>query len=162
MLMKCSFEFAGKRGPLRMESVCRLLREYIAEGCLCVDPFSGDSEFGTLTNYPGQEPFARPAQFHSGAMDYLAMLRRQYGKGWADAVILNPPPFDHALYNAAKRELGPLLKPGGIAVTIGWSSGGFGEALPGFEMLELLLVNHGASWNDTIVTVERKSDGRGR
>jgi hypothetical protein len=40
----------------------------------------------------------------------------------------------------------------------GWNSSGIGIKR-GFELIEVLLVCHGGSHNDTIVTVERKIKG---
>ena len=37
----------------------------------------------------------------------------------------------------------------------GWNSNGVGK-VRGFEIIEILLIAHGGSHNDTIVTVERK------
>jgi len=54
-----------------------------------------------------------------------------------------------------KNEMARIIKPHGIAICCGWSSGGIGKNR-GFEILEILLVPHGGSKNDTIVTVERK------
>lgn len=48
-----------------------------------------------------------------------------------------------------------ILKPQGIVVCFGWNSNGVGKKR-GFEMEEVLLVPHGGSKHDTIVTVERK------
>ena len=42
-----------------------------------------------------------------------------------------------------------------LIISFGWNSQGFGKNL-GFEIIEVLLVPHGRSHNDTIVTVERK------
>jgi len=47
------------------------------------------------------------------------------------------------------------MKHDGIVVSFGWNSGGIGKKY-GFEIEEILLVPHGGSHNDTIVTVERK------
>ncbi len=55
----------------------------------------------------------------------------------------------------SKELLAPKIKPNGLAITFGWNSQGFGKNL-GFELKEILLVAHGRSHNDTIVTVERK------
>lgn len=54
-----------------------------------------------------------------------------------------------------KDNVANLIVPGGIAITCAWSSMGLGKNR-GFEMIEILLVPHGGSRNDTIVTVERK------
>ena len=55
---------------------------------------------------------------------------------------------------SAGERLAGILRPGGLAVSCGWNSVGFGKA---FEMEELMLLVHGGAHNDTIaVTVERK------
>lgn len=59
------------------------------------------------------------------------------------------------LYKECKDRMTRLLRVNGIAICCGWNSMGFGINR-GFEMLEVLLVTHGAAHNDTIVTVERK------
>jgi hypothetical protein len=51
--------------------------------------------------------------------------------------------------------LSKKIKKGGIVISFGWSSQGMGINR-GFEINEILLVAHGGSHNDTIVTVERK------
>ena len=63
------------------------------------------------------------------------------------------------LYKRVKDGLDRMLKPGGIAICCGWNSMGFGLKR-GYELLEILMVPHGAAHNDTIVTVERKLRGR--
>ena len=42
-------------------------------------------------------------------------------------------------------------------ISFGWNSIGFGKNR-GFEIIEILLVAHGGTKNDTIVTVERKTN----
>jgi hypothetical protein len=54
-----------------------------------------------------------------------------------------------------KTEIGRITKTEGIVITCGWNSNGIGIK-NGFELIEVLLVAHGSSHNDTIVTVERK------
>lgn len=47
------------------------------------------------------------------------------------------------------------IKKGGIVASFGWSSQGMGKNR-GFEIIEILLVPHGGSHNDTICVVEKK------
>ena len=54
-----------------------------------------------------------------------------------------------------KTEISRIVKPNGIVITCGWNSNGIGKKY-GFEIVEILLVAHGAMHNDTIVTIERK------
>ncbi len=58
-------------------------------------------------------------------------------------------------YNRAMNPIAKKIKVGGIAISFGWNSNGFGKKR-GFEIIEILLVAHGGHHNDTIVTVERK------
>ena len=58
-----------------------------------------------------------------------------------------------ALYARARRELDRILKPGGIALSFGWQSSGFGKH---YTTLEILLVQHGGAHNDTICVAQRK------
>ena len=55
------------------------------------------------------------------------------------------------------KEMDEIGKPGGKAICFGWNSNGLGKGR-GFELLKVLLVAHGGSKNDTIVTVERKGN----
>lgn len=54
-----------------------------------------------------------------------------------------------------KKQIGRIVKPGGIVITCGWNSGGIGTKY-GFEIQEILLVAHGGWHNDTIITVDKK------
>lgn len=54
-----------------------------------------------------------------------------------------------------KNESARILKTRGIAICFGWNSMGLGKNRK-FMMEEVLLVPHGGSKNDTIVTVEVK------
>ena len=60
-----------------------------------------------------------------------------------------------SFYGDRKHEVARVLKPKGKVLCFGWNSGGIGKNL-GMELVEILLVPHGGSKNDTIVTVERK------
>ena len=58
-----------------------------------------------------------------------------------------------ALYARVRRALDEILLPGGVALSFGWQSSGFGKA---YETLEILLVQHGGAHNDTICVAQRK------
>ncbi len=57
------------------------------------------------------------------------------------------------LYREVRDGLSELLKPGGVALSFGWQSSGFGKDWP---TLEILLVRHGGAHNDTICVAQRK------
>lgn len=134
------------------------------EGTICViDPFSGESKRGSIRNDLG-----------FGGEDAIRWLDDLIEEDLAaDAVLLDPPysPRQMAevyrsvgrsgmeisqnarLYKEAKERLTLLLKPGGVALSFGWNSAGFG---PKFKMEEILLVAHGGAHNDTICVAEIK------
>jgi hypothetical protein len=149
------------------------IREFVDRwlaGCgVVVDPFCGRSTVGTLRN-----DIAVPvwAGTNMDAGDFcLALVDRGVV---ADAIIFDPPysprqisecykeagrtvtqadTRNATLYKRVRRPLAALLKPGGIALSFGWNSAGFGRAWP---TEEILLVQHGGAHNDTICVAQRK------
>jgi hypothetical protein len=140
------------------------------ESPVIVDPFARNSTRASVTNDLNPNT---TAQFHILAEEFVA---NHVQDRTADAVLFDPPysPRQIAevyqqigrkcsmketqnarLYKTVKDGLDRMLKPGGIAICCGWNSMGFGIGR-GYEMLEILMVPHGAAHNDTIVTVERK------
>lgn len=59
------------------------------------------------------------------------------------------------LYARTYRLIAPKIIVGGVLITCGWNSNGFGRK-NGFKLVEVLLVAHGGAHHDTIVTVEIK------
>lgn len=143
------------------------------DGCVVVvDPFARHSTRGTLRN---DMDLTVDTEFHMAADAFCALMVER--EVMADAVLFDPPysPRQIAecyrsvgqaptqrdtqnarLYKSVKDALHAVLRPGGIAICCGWNSNGFGLTR-GYELLETLLVPHGAAHNDTIVTVERKN-----
>lgn len=58
-----------------------------------------------------------------------------------------------------KDEIARILIAGATAISFGWDSTGIGKGR-GFEIIEILLLCHGACHNDTIITVERNVDNQ--
>jgi hypothetical protein len=155
-----------------IKPIAELLDRWL-DGCtVVVDPFARNSKRGTLTNDLNPDT---TAQHHMLAEEFVATL----SPGAADVVLFDPPYsprqiaevyqkagrhcFTHDTQNArlcrvVKDGLTAALRPGGVSISFGWNSGGFGNCR-GFEKQEILLVNHGAAHNDTIVTVETKGGG---
>lgn len=140
-----------------------LLNRYIYAGTW-IDPFAGKNSPASLTNdiEPGLAMFT---------MDALEFLRKMEFQP-CDGILFDPPysveqclrrytpkhkgTAGRAEYWAqCKDQIAKILKNFGICISFGWDSTGIGEKR-GFEILEILLVCHGACHNDTIVTVERK------
>lgn len=133
-----------------------------------VDPFARNAPYGSLTNDLNPET---EALWHMDARDFCEMLLRKGVK--ADAVIFDPPysprqisdcykqigrkvsdedTRNFVLHSECRRALRDLLKPNGIALSFGWNSCKFAD----FETVEILLVAHGGSRNDTICVASRK------
>jgi len=88
-------------------------------------------------------------------------------------IVLDPPYSDNQLVRSyknvggfsitgnpgywaeIKNEAARILKPGGLVMCCGWNSTGLGKGR-GFNKELLLVVNHGAQHNDTLVVIERK------
>lgn len=133
-----------------------------------VDPFARNSRIGTLRN--DLNP-ATLAEHHMGATDFLRSLDVV-----ADAAIFDPPYSPRqiaecyaaagltpgmadtqsaAMKSEARDLITGLLRPGGVALSFGWNSVGFGTGR-GFALIEVLLICHGGDHNDTICIAERK------
>ena len=145
-----------------------LLDRWLPKQGMIVDPFARNSQIGNFTNDLNPNTVA---QYHELAEEFV----KRIPKWGAEAVLFDPPysprqisecyqqigqatsqdTQNARLYKAVKDGLDFGLAPEGIAICCGWNSMGFGLKR-GYEMLEILLVSHGAAHNDTIVTVERK------
>lgn len=153
-----------------MKPVSRLIDRW--KTGVVADPFARNSEIADYTNDLNPDT---NAIWHMDALEWLELMHQNELR--IDIALLDPPysprqisesykivgrkvtmedTQNSRLYKAAKDGLDRLLVDGGIAITCGWNSAGFGIGR-GYELLEVLLVNHGAAHNDTIVTVERKS-----
>ncbi len=144
------------------------LIECYADGVI-VDPFANNSKYGTLTNDLNLE---FDTDYNLDALTFL----KQCDSASSDVVLYDPP---YSITQAAqcyksygkekleinvanmgywakcKDEVARIAKSNSIVIIFGWNSNGVGINR-GFNMLEILLVAHGGSKNDTIVTVERK------
>jgi len=133
-----------------------------------IDPFANESKLGNITN--DLNP-SMNTDYHLDAIDFLKLM----GNNSADVILYDPPysprqvsecykklgktvnmqTTQASYWGNQKKEIGRIVKYGGIVITCGWNSGGIGIS-NGFEIIEILIVAHGGWHNDTIVTVERK------
>lgn len=150
-----------------------LVESHVREAKVIIDPFANSCRYGTITNDLNPE---FDTTYHLDALEFLKMQESES----ADLVLYDPP---YSISQAAemykaygkeklevnvanmkywascKDEVARILKPNGIVICCGWNSNGVGSGR-GFDMVEMLVVAHGGSKNDTIVTVERKSNQR--
>lgn len=130
----------------------------------------------TLTGIAKMYPTPRASDGEKGirleAYDFCMRAQHQWG---FEGVIFDPPysfrqVSEHykiigkkatqkdtsmAFYEKVKSAICEKIKSGGYAISCGWNSNGFGKTR-GFEIVEILIVAHGGSKNDTIVVVEKK------
>ena len=60
-----------------------------------------------------------------------------------------------SFHSVRKNEIARIIKPNGLCLSFGWNSNGIGIKR-NFEIIEILLVAHGGSHNDTICVAETK------
>lgn len=150
-----------------IQPIRELLDRYVSDGKGWIDPMAGLHSPAHVTN--DLNPDA-PTTFHGDAMEFINDLIIQYR-----GVLFDPPysprqvsemykgfggkatSWDTTMsyYSKLKDAISPVIRIGGVAISFGWNSNGFGIGR-GFEIIEILLVKHGGWHNDTIVTVERK------
>lgn len=153
------------RNTFSMPSIKGFVHKYMALSDCSVDPFARNKQWATYTNDINPET---AAQYHMDAEDYLLMLAAQGVK--CDLGILDPPysprqisecykamgrkvtmtdTQNAVLYSRVKKALRKVLTPAATVLSFGWNSTGMGE-----NIIEILMVNHGAGRNDTICVAE--------
>ena len=149
-----------------------LVERYCSGGNkVIVDPFANESSIGTITNDLNPK---FNTTYHLDALDFLRLL----DDSSADIVLYDPPYSPRQVKECyegvgikvtaehtkaswrAKHldEIARILKPGGVCLCFGWNTNGVGKKR-GFEMVEILVVPHGGSKNDTLCIVEQKKSG---
>ena len=150
--------------------IARLLKEEEAGKGTWVDPFAGNATLASITNDLNPDT---SAQSHLDALAFLSGLPDEF----ADGALFDPPysitqaaemyanfgveklsyhPSNMGYWAAVKDQLARILRLDGTAICFGWSSMGLGKSR-NFILRRVLLVPHGGSKNDTIVTVETKT-----
>jgi hypothetical protein len=141
----------------------------VSKGGVIIDPFANKCKYGTIRNDLNPE---FDTQYHLDALEFLKTIESKS----VDLVLFDPPysiTQASTLYkeygkkkleiNVAnmkywaeiKNEIARILKLNGRVICCGWNSNGLGKNR-GFEMTDMLIVNHGGSKNDTLVTLEYK------
>lgn len=155
-----------------------LIERYVKENMIIVEPFTGKSKYGTITNDLNPE---LKAISNKDALIFLEELDDDI----ADIILFDPPysftqasqkykefgagklkditrhPANRGYWAKVKNECSRILKLNGIAICFGWTSTGLSKQR-GMDMEEILLIYHGGTINDTIVTVERKIIKQGK
>lgn len=135
-----------------------------------VDPFARNKD---LADYRNDLDPNTSASYH---MDASAFLRRMHDHNNYFSLALFDPPYSprqisecykgfgrevtmqdtqSSFWKNARDALDPVMLPGGIVLSFGWSTNGMGKTR-GYEIVEIMLVAHGGAHNDTICMAERK------
>ena len=136
---------------------------------MIVDAFANECKYGTITN--DLNPVF-DTDYHLDALQFLKGIESKS----ADLVLFDPPysisqasemyksygkekleinVSNMKYWASIKDEIARILKLNGRVISCGWNSNGLGKGR-GFEMTSVLIVNHGGSKNDTLVTLEYK------
>lgn len=140
-----------------------------------VDPFARNSKRATYTNDLNPDT---DADYNLPADEFLGKLADEGIK--ADAIIFDPPYSTQQVkevyggigkeflktdntnvirWTKEKEAAMRLCKMGTVVLSFGWNSTGMGRRR-GFEIEEIVIVNHAGAHNDTICTAERLTQGR--
>lgn len=152
----------------KIKPIKDLINKQVDGNQMIIDPFANNSKIATVTNDLNPD---FNTDFHMDAFDFL----RMFDNNSIDVVLYDPPystrQVSESYKNVGKEvtaldtsanwrkkhldEIQRILKPNGIAICFGWNTNGVGKTR-GFEMVEVLIVAHGGSHNDTLCTVEIK------
>jgi len=170
--MKIYREWAmPNRNTFTIKPIYELLQRYIKNTDVIIDPFANTSKIANITN--DMNP-SFDTNYNLDALEFLTIMDNNS----ADIILFDPPysftqakecydgygsellshdkiPTKMDYWASCKKEVARILKPSGICISFGWHSNGVG-IINGCEIIEILLVAHGGSQNDTIVTVDRK------
>ena len=84
-----------------------------------------------------------------------SQLYKEYGKDKLEVSVNNMK-----YWKLCKDNIARILKTNGRVICCGWNTNGIGKTR-GFEMTNILIVSHGGSKNDTLVTLEYKKEDVG-
>ena len=164
---------APNKWTFTIEPIAQLLRNYIPSGGLgWADPFSGMNSPAQYTNDINME---MPTRHHLLADEFCDMLSTASDVADLEGVIFDQPysyrqitecytkvglkasqlDTSSNFYNRVMNAICDKIKPGGLAISFGWNTNGFGINR-GFHPIEILVVAHGQHHNDTLVVVEKK------
>ena len=150
-----------------IKPIAELLKEEMTPG-LWIDGMAGLHSPAQIKNDLNPD---NPADYHIDAIEFY----KQFKEHSVDGVLFDPPysvrqvmecyngigkqvtqeDTRMSFYSALKNQIALIVKPCGKVICCGWTSMGMGLNR-GFEMTRILLVPHGGTKNDTIVTVEKK------
>jgi hypothetical protein len=170
MMISRSWAMPNKN-TFSIKPISELLERYTAEPYkVSIDPFANTNRLARLCNDLDPQ---YGTEFCMDALDFLKTFEDKS----VDLVFFDPPysprqvsecyksldmtvdmqTTQSSFWGDMKKEIQRITKDRGTVITFGWNSGGIGKT-KGFEIEEILLVAHGGWHNDTICTVEVKTN----
>lgn len=148
----------------KMVPARKIIYKYLTDNW--VDPFAGETSPVDITN----DIEDRGAKFNMDGLEFLKTLKDES----IDGCLFDPPysteqclriytPKHNGTagraeyWSKCKDEIARIIKPDGIVISFCWDSCGIGKNR-GFEIIEIMLLNHGACHQDTIITVDKKEN----
>ena len=109
-----------------------------------------------------------PCDYHMDALEFV----KRWGGEKFNTIILDPPygyrksmtKYEGAVsspFNQIKNEIGRILLPHGLVITLGYHSNVMGKTRS-YKQEHILLMSHGGAIHDTVCVIERKDDGLSR
>ena len=153
-----------------IKPIKQFVEDEVNKGGVIVDPFANECKYGTIRNDLNPE---FDTDYHMDALQFLQSLEDES----ADLVLYDPPysisqasemyksygkekleinVANMKYWAECKNNVARILKPNGRVICCGWNTNGLGKGR-GFEMTSILIVSHGGSKNDTLVTLEYKA-----
>lgn len=157
------------KNTFTIKPIKEVVERYVKQSKVIIDPFANNCTYGTIRNDLNPE---FDTEYHLDALEFLKQIPSES----ADLVLYDPPYSitqasecyhsygkDKLEVNVAnmkywalcKDNIARILKPDGYVICCGWNTNGLGVGR-NFDMLEVLIVSHGGSKNDTLITVEQK------
>jgi hypothetical protein len=148
-----------------MKPVQKLFEKYGISKGGWIDPFAGENSPAQLTN-------DIEGRGNDSSLDGLEFLKC-FGNNSVKGVLFDPPysteqclrrytPKHNGTAGRAeywarcKNEIARIVEPGGLCISFCWDSTGIGKNR-GFDIIEIMLLCHGACHNDTIITIDKRS-----
>jgi len=167
--MKLSRSWAmPNKNTFSIKPIYHLIDTYLFDNILSIDLFANNNKLAKITNDIDTQ---YDTDYHLDALDFVKL----FNNNSIDMVLFDPPfsptqisrsykkckrsvnyqTTQNSFWSKLKIEISRVVIKGGIVITCSWNSGGIGKKY-GFDIQEVLMVNHGSWHNDTIIVVDKK------
>lgn len=167
-MIKMSRVFAmPNKNTFAIKPIQNLINEYFDSSKVWIDPYARSNQYKCITN--DLNPIF-DTDYHLESLDFINLFEDLS----LDGAFFDPPysyrqikecyqnvgkslyqKDTQTFYSLRKKAISQKINIGGFVISFGWDSNGIGKC-NNFEIVEILLVNHGGHHHDTICTVERK------